>query len=207
MNLSAKNILAAVLSAVIVTSLCACRDGQNSSDGSVDAVSSVVEDASMQTLVDSNMDYLVEQSERFYNIYLRCNAETEEYEYSLLAEDENGFKYAPVKEFSTISELKAETEKYFTKEGAQKLFYDTALNGPIPYYKEQDGKLVVIADYMSVGENKWVKGSAKITEENKNTATVNVRYKDIYDLDKSADFSVVNDNGTLKITDILYNLK
>ena len=60
---------------------------------------------------------------------------------------------------------------------------------------------------MSVGENKWVKGSAKITEENKNTATVNVRYKDIYDLDKSADFSVVNDNGTLKITDILYNLK
>ena len=207
MNLSAKNILAAVMSAVIVTSMCACSNGQSSSDGSLGAITPVSENASMQTLVDSSMDELVEQSERFYNIYLRCNAETEEYEYSLLVEDENGFKYAPVKEFSTLSELKAETEKYFTKEGAQKLFYDTALNGPIPYYKEQDGKLVVIADYMSVGENKWVKGSAKITEESVNTATVNVRYKDIYDLDKSADFSVVNDNGTLKITDILYNLK
>lgn len=207
MNLSAKNILAAVLSAVIVTSLCACSDGQNSSDGSLGATTPVSENASMQTLVDSQMDDLVEQSERFYNIYLRCNAETDEYEYSLLAEDENGFRYAPVKEFSTLSELKAETEKYFTKEGAQKLFYDTALNGTIPYYKEQNGELVVIADYMSVGENKWVKGSAKITEENSNTATVNVRYTDIYDLSKSADFSVVNDNGTLKITDILYNQK
>ena len=207
MNLSAKNILAAVLSAVIVTSLCACSDVQNSSDSSVGTTTPVTENASMQTLVDSQMDDLVEQSERFYNIYLRCNAETDEYEYSLLAEDENGFRYAPVKEFSTLSELKAETEKYFTKEGAQKLFYDTALNGTIPYYKEQNGELVVIADYMSVGENKWVKGSAKITEENSNTATVNVRYTDIYDLSKSADFSVVNDNGTLKITDILYNQK
>ena len=207
MILSVKNILAAVLSAVIAASICACSDVQNSSDSSVGTTTPVTENASMQTLVDSQMDDLVEQSERFYNIYLRCNAETEEYEYSLLAEDENGFRYAPVKEFSALSELKAETEKYFTKEGAQKLFYDTALNGTIPYYKEQNGELVVIADYMSVGENKWVKGSAKITEENSNTATVNVRYTDIYDLSKSADFSVVNDNGTLKITDILYNQK
>ncbi len=207
MNLSVKNILAAVLSAVIATSLCACSDGQKSSDSSVTTTSPVSENASIKALVDSNMDNLVEQSERFYNIYLRCNAETEEYEYSLLAEDENGFRYAPVKEFSTLAELKAETEKYFTKEGAQKLFYDAALNGLIPYYKEQNGKLVVIADYMSAGENKWVKGSAEITEEDGNTATVNVKYTDIYDTSKSADFSVVNDNGTLKITDILYNLK
>ncbi len=208
MILSVKNILAAVLSAVIATSLCACSDGQKSADSSVGSTTSPVsENASIKSLVDSEMDELVEQSERFYNIYLRCNAETEEYEYSLLAEDENGFRYAPVKEFSTLSELKAETEKYFTKDGAQKLFYDAALNGLIPYYKEQDGKLVVIADYMSAGENKWVKGSAEITEEDGNTATVNVKYTDIYDTAKSADFSVVNDNGTLKITDILYNLK
>lgn len=212
MKTTTKKIIVTITAvAAIVTSLCACSDEQTSSvgsNGSVGATTSVEENASMQTLVDSQMDNLVEQSERFYTIYLRCKAETEEYDYLLLVEDGNGFRYAPVKEFSSLSELKTETEKYFTAEGAEKLFYKTALEGVVPYYKEdENGKLVVIADYMSAGENKWVSGSAKITEEKDNTATVNVKYTDIYDLSKSADFSVINDNGTLKITNIVYNLE
>ena len=212
MKTTTKKIIATITAiAAITTSLCACSDEQTSSvgtNGSVGTTTPVTENASMQTLVDSQMDNLVEQSERFYTIYLRCKIDTEEYDYSLLVEDGNGFKYAPVKEFTSISQMKAETEKYFTEEGAEKLFYTTALEGVIPYYKEDDnGKLVVIADYMSVGENKWVSGSAKITEENDNTATVNVKYTDIYDLSKSADFSVINENGTLKITNIVYNLE
>lgn len=203
MNTFTKKIIVTITAlAAMTTSLSACSGNNETSIGATTAPN---ENATIETLIDEQMPALIEKSEAFYDIYLRCNPETENYDYNTLPEDENGFRYAPVKTYKSIKEMQEDTEKYFTADGAEKLFYSVALKGVIPFFVDDSGQLKVIADSMSAGENKWDTSSAKITSSDEKSAVVYVEYMDIYDTAKSADFTVVNDKGTLKIDNIVYD--
>lgn len=205
MNTLTKKIIATFTAiTAMATSLCACSGNNNIGETTAPVAD---ENATIETLVEKQMPTLIEKSELFYDIYLRCNPAVEDYDYNSLPEDENGFKYAPVKNYKSIKELKEDTEKYFTADEAEKMFYSVALEGVIPYFIDDGGQLKVIADSMSAGENKWDTSSAKITSSDDNSAVVYVEYMDIYDTAKSADFTVVNDKGTLKIGNIVYDNK
>ncbi len=133
------------LAAVMSVLLCGCGNNVVSTDvnsSSADSTSSTQaettkteessEPADINTLIESDMPQLVEKSEYFYSVYLRCRIETEEYDESAVEPDENGFRYVPVTAYPSVDEMKADTEKYFTKTGVDTLFYSVALTVIFP---------------------------------------------------------------------------
>lgn len=159
-----------------------------------------------EQVVFEHIDELVNKAEYFFGIYNRCLAKTVDYDYDSLPEDENGFRYAQVTEFNSLSDMKSVTEKYFTKEYAEKNLYGIALNPDLPYYKEEDGQLMVIADAEFAGENRWDITSARILSCDTEKAVVSVDYLDLYDCMKRAEFTLVINEKSIKIDDIKLNL-
>ncbi len=66
---------------------------------------------------------------------------------------------------------------------------------------------MVIIDAMTAGENNWDTTSIKVKSSDTESAVVTVEYTDLYDGQKMAEFSVVIEDGTLKIDNVTYNLE
>lgn len=218
----------------VVLSLTACTDSgnvssansQQSSVSSADTAQSSTEESKSDSSTEnpdstgeqSQSDGMTEQSaidsiaeltenfERLYSVFIRCKAETEEFDYDSLPEDEQGFRYAPVSEFGSITEMKADAEKYLTAEYAKAELYSVALNEELPYYKESDGKLFVIADVVTGGENFWDATSATVLSCDNDSAVVSVEYQDNYGGEKRCEFTLVIDNGSVKIDKAVMDL-
>ena len=72
-------------------------------------------------------------ADKFYAIYNRCSLPVDN---SASVTDDNGFCYSPVESvYDTLASLKADTEKYFTKEYLDSTFYKN-LADETAFYKE-----------------------------------------------------------------------
>lgn len=77
-------------------------------------------------------------ADKFYAIYNRCSLPVDN---SASVTDDNGFCYSPVESvYDTLASLKADTEKYFTKEYLDSTFYKN-LADETAFYKDINGKL------------------------------------------------------------------
>ena len=76
-------------------------------------------------------------ADKFYAIYNRCSLPVDN---SASVTDDNGFCYSPVESvYDTLASLKADTEKYFTKEYLDSTFYKNLCgrNRIVQGYKRQ----------------------------------------------------------------------
>jgi len=210
-----KKTLSIILSILITAVCCSCTtDNNNSSGGTVSSeISESAEnsDSKITTITEdvaiNSAKELIPEAEYLYTLYFRCKADTEEYDYNSLAPDENGFRYAAIKDFNSISAMKEETEKYFTADYCEKNFYKIALNGDIPFFKDEDGVLKINVDAQSAGENTWNLTAIEILSNDGTTAKISVPYTDIYDSRKRAEFTLVLcDDGNVKINEWVLNL-
>lgn len=92
-------------------------------------------------------------ADKFYAIYNRCSLPVDN---SASVTDDNGFCYSPVESvYDTLASLKADTEKYFTKEYLDSTFYKN-LADETAFYKDINGKLYKNTDAVSDGKNIWI---------------------------------------------------
>ena len=114
---------------------------------SEDKTTALTEEAAKET-VKLNMPI----ADKFYAIYNRCSLPVDN---SASVTDDNGFCYSPVESvYDTLASLKADTEKYFTKEYLDSTFYKN-LADETAFYKDINGKLYKNTDAVSNGKNIW----------------------------------------------------
>ena len=86
-------------------------------------------------------------ADKFYAIYNRCSLPVDN---SASVTDDNGFSYSPVESvYDTLASLKADTEKYFTKEYLDSTFYKN-LADETAFYKDINGKLYKNTDAVGI---------------------------------------------------------
>ena len=128
-------------------------------------------------------------ADKFYAIYNRCSLPVDN---SASVTDDNGFSYSPVESvYDTLASLKADTEKYFTKEYLDSTFYKN-LADETAFYKDINGKLYKNTDAVSDGKNIWDTTACVIS--------------DITDTGFTATVPYLLDNGTYKINSWTLNL-
>ena len=131
-------------------------------------------------------------ADKFYAIYNRCSLPVDN---SAAVTDDNGFCYSPVESvYDTLASLKADTEKYFTKEYLDSTFYKN-LADETAFYKDINGKLYKNTDAVSV-----------ISDITDTGFTATVPYLDLYEAHRSAKIEYLLDNGTYKINSWTLNL-
>lgn len=204
-----KKKIAIIALAVAVTALTACaaenasseETGQESSTAVTSEVKSgtvLTEDTAKET-VKLNMPI----ADKFFAIYNRCSLPVDK---SVSVTDDNGFTYSPVESvYDTIDSLKADTEKYFTKEYLESTFYKN-LADETAFYKDINGKLYENTDAVSDGKNIWDTTACVITELTDTGFTATVPYLDLYEAHRSARIEYVLDNGSYKINKWEMNL-
>lgn len=195
--------------AVIATMLTACSAENTSSGKVVEENSSTVssEINAPATLTEDSAKETVKLTmpiaDKFYAIYNRCSLPVDS---SVSVTDANGFAYSPVESvYSTLDALKADTEKYFTKDYLERSFY-LNLSDETAFYKDIDGKLYENTDAVSDGKNIWDTTSCVISDISETGFTATVPYLDLYEAHRSAKIQFVPDNGTYKINDWEMNL-
>lgn len=165
---------------------------------SEDKTAALTEESAKET-VKLNMPI----ADKFFAIYNRCSLPVDK---SVSVTDDNGFTYSPVESvYDTIDSLKADTEKYFTKEYLEGAFYKN-LADETAFYKDIDGKLYENTDAISDGKNIWDTTACVITELTDMGFTATVPYLDLYEAHRSAGIEYVFDNGSYKINKWEMNL-
>ena len=140
-----KKKIAFIISVVITTLLTACATENTSSTATVQDRNSAVSSKEAVSLTENSAKETVKLTmpiaDKFYAIYNRCSLPVDS---SVSVTDANGFAYSPVESvYSTLDALKADTEKYFTKEYLERSFY-LNLSDETAFYKDIDGKLYTI---------------------------------------------------------------
>lgn len=202
-----KKLLLVLLTAAMAITACGCSDGGSSSTVESGTSASLSEDGGIteQAALDS-VEKLVENYDRFHKMYGYCVIETEDYDYDSLPVDEaTGNKYAPVKAYGSIAEMKADTEKTVTAAYAEKNFYATAFNEEAPFYKEQDGKLYVNAEPLNLVYT-WDNTSKKVISADSDKVVISLEYQDNYGEEKRGEFTLTVDNGSVKIDAVTLDL-
>ena len=205
-----KKKIAIIALAVTVTMLTACA-AENVSAGetgheSSSAVSSEVksESALTEDTAKETVKLIMPIADKFYAIYNRCSLPVDS---SVSVTDANGFAYSPVESvYDTLNALKADTEKYFTKEYLKSSFY-LNLSDDTAFYKDIDGKLYENTDAVSDGKNIWDATSCVITDISDTGFTATVPYLDLYEAHRNARLEFVLDSGTYKINRWEMNLE
>ena len=204
-----KRILSITSLILTIATLTACSSGIATSDNTESsavsnnsiessAVTSLTEDTAKE-IVKTNMPI----ADKFYAIYNRCNLPIDE---SVSMTDDNGFSYSPVESvYNTLSSLKEDTEKYFTKEYLEGSFY-LNLADETAFYKDINGKLYKNNDAVSDGKNTWDAASCVISDLTDNSFTATVPYIDLYEAHRSAKIYYVLDGESYKINKWLMNL-
>ena len=165
---------------------------------SEDKTAALTEESAKET-VKLNMPI----ADKFYAIYNRCSLPVDN---SASVTDDNGFSYSPVESvYDTLASLKADTEKYFTKEYLEGAFYKN-LADETAFYKDIDGKLYENTDAVSDGKNIWDTTACVITELTDMGFTATVPYLDLYEAHRSARIEYLFDNGGYKINKWEMNL-
>lgn len=142
-------------------------------------------------------------ADKFYAIYNRCSLPADN---SASVTDDNGFCYSPVESvYNTLASLKADTEKYFTKEYLDSTFYKN-LADETAFYKDINGKLYKNTDAVSDGKNIWDTTACVISDITDTGFTATVPYLDLYEAHRSAKIEYLLDNGTYKINSWTLNL-
>lgn len=121
----------------------------------------------------------------------------------------NDCDYAKVadSDFDTIDKVKAETEKYFTKNYADKNLYSKAFDSEYPIYKEFDGKLYVNIDGGGDGGYDYSADSSTLKSADNGKYTVTVDCIDNYETAYTATLEFVIEDGSIKIDNAVYNEK
>lgn len=201
-------VLLSVCTALITAGLSACSKNSDNSEGSAGSESSVSSEVQSEALTEvSAKQYTAEImpiADKFYAIYNRCSLPVDS---SVSVTAANGFAYSPVESvYDTLDALKADTEKYFTKEYLKSSFY-LNLSDDAAFYKDIDGKLYENTDAVSDGKNIWDATSCVITDISDTGFTATVPYLDLYEAHRSARLEFVLDNGTYKINRWEMNLE
>lgn len=202
-----KKKIAFIISVVITTLLTACATENTSSTATVPDRNSAVSSEEAVSLTENSAKETVKLTmpiaDKFYAIYNRCSLPVDS---SVSVTDANGFAYSPVESvYSTLDALKADTEKYFTKEYLERSFY-LNLSDETAFYKDIDGKLYENTDAVSDGKNIWDTTSCVISDISENGFTATVPYLDLYEAHRSAKIQFVSDSGTYKISNWEMNL-
>lgn len=194
-------ITVAVLTACAAENVSSGEAGQESStavSSQVNSGAALTEDTAKET-VKLNMPI----ADKFYAIYNRCSLPVDK---SVSVTDDNGFAYSPVESvYDTLDSLKADTEKYFTKEYLESTFYKN-LADETAFYKDINGKLYENTDAVSDGKNIWDTTACVITELTDTGFTATVPYLDLYEAHRSARIEYVLDDGSYKINKWEMNL-
>lgn len=170
----------------------------SSAVSSEDKTTALTEEAAKET-VKLNMPI----ADKFYAIYNRCSLPVDN---SASVTDDNGFCYSPVESvYDTLASLKADTEKYFTKEYLDSTFYKN-LADETAFYKDINGKLYKNTDAASDGKNIWDTTACVISDITDTGFTATVPYLDLYEAHRSAKIEYLLDNGTYKINSWTLNL-
>lgn len=139
---------------------------------------------------------IIPTADRFYAIFNRCELHVDD---KTVYEDDNGFRYSPVKgSYQTLEELKEDAEHYFTKEWLDGNFY-LNLDEDFAFYKDIDGVLCKNIDAESKGENVWSPENSEITAVSDEEFTAAVPYVDVYETPRTAEVKAVNEGGEWKI--------
>ena len=205
-----KKKIAIIALAVTVTMLTACaaenvsaveagHESNSAVSSEAKSESALTEDTAKET-VKLNMPI----ADKFYAIYNRCSLPVDS---SVSVTDTNGFAYSPVESvYDTLDALKADTEKYFTKDYLESSFY-LNLSDDTAFYKDIDGKLYENTDAVSDGKNIWDTTSCVITDISDTGFTATVPYLDLYEAHRNARLEFVLDSGTYKINRWEMNLE
>lgn len=170
----------------------------SSAVSSEDKTTALTEESAKET-VKLNMPI----ADKFYAIYNRCSLPVDS---SVSVTDANGFAYSPVESvYDTLDALKADTEKYFTKEYLESSFY-LNLSDDTAFYKDIDGKLYENTDAVSDGKNIWDTTSCVISNISDTGFTATVPYLDLYEAHRNAMLQFVLDGDTYKINSWEMNL-
>ncbi len=170
----------------------------SSAVSSEDKTTALTEESAKET-VKLNMPI----ADKFYAIYNRCSLPVDS---SVSVTDANGFAYSPVESvYDTLDALKADTEKYFTKEYLESSFY-LNLSDDTAFYKDIDGKLYENTDAVSDGKNIWDTTSCVISDISDTGFTATVPYLDLYEAHRNAMLQFVLDGDTYKINSWEMNL-
>lgn len=204
-----KKKIAIIALAVTVTMLTACaaentpsavsQQESSSAVSSEDKTTALTEESAKET-VKLNMPI----ADKFYAIYNRCSLPVDS---SVSVTDANGFAYSPVESvYDTLNALKADTEKYFTKEYLESSFY-LNLSDDTAFYKDINGKLYKNTDAVSDGKNIWDTTSCVISDISNTGFTAIVPYLDLYEAHRNAMLQFVLDGDTYKINSWEMNLE
>ncbi len=205
-----KKKIAIIALAVTVTMLTACAAENTPSAVSQQESSSAVsseaksESALTEDTAKETVKLIMPIADKFYAIYNRCSLPVDS---SVSVTDANGFAYSPVESvYDTLDALKADTEKYFTKEYLESSFY-LNLSDDTAFYKDINGKLYKNTDAVSDGKNIWDTTSCVISGLTDTGFTAIVPYLDLYEAQRNARLEFVLDNGTYKINRWEMNLE
>lgn len=205
-----KKKIAIIALAVTVTMLTACAAENTPSAVSQQESSSAVsseaksESALTEDTAKETVKLIMPIADKFYSIYYRCSLPVDS---SVSVTDANGFAYSPVESvYDTLDALKADTEKYFTKEYLESSFY-LNLSDDTAFYKDIDGKLYENTDAVSDGKNIWDTTSCVISGLTDTGFTAIVPYLDLYEAQRNAMLQFVLDGDTYKINSWEMNLE
>lgn len=205
-----KKKIAIIALAVTVTMLTACAAENTPSAVSQQESSSAVsseaksESALTEDTAKETVKLIMPIADKFYAIYNRCSLPVDS---SVSVTDANGFAYSPVESvYDTLDALKADTEKYFTKEYLESSFY-LNLSDDAAFYKDIDGKLYKNTDAVSDGKNIWDTTSCVISDISDTGFTAIVPYLDLYEAHRNAMLQFVLDGDTYKINSWEMNLE
>lgn len=205
-----KKKIAIIALAVTVTMLTACAAENTPSAVSQQESSSAVsseaksESALTEDTAKETVKLIMPIADKFYSIYYRCSLPVDS---SVSVTDANGFAYSPVESvYDTLNALKADTEKYFTKEYLESSFY-LNLSDDTAFYKDINGKLYKNTDAVSDGKNIWDTTSCVISDISNTGFTAIVPYLDLYEAHRNAMLQFVLDGDTYKINSWEMNLE
>lgn len=205
-----KKKIAIIALAVTVTMLTACAAENTPSAVSQQESSSAVsseaksESALTEDTAKETVKLIMPIADKFYAIYNRCSLPVDS---SVSVTDANGFAYSPVESvYDTLNALKADTEKYFTKEYLESSFY-LNLSDDTAFYKDINGKLYKNTDAVSDGKNIWDTTSCVISDISNTGFTAIVPYLDLYEAHRNAMLQFVLDGDTYKINSWEMNLE
>lgn len=192
-------VLTACTSDAVSPDLSSTDTSSSAAASSTDSVAVLTEESARETV-----KLAMPIADKFYSIYYRCSLPVDS---SVSVTDANGFTYSPVESvYDTLSALKKDTEKYFTKEYLESSFY-LNLSDDTAYYKEIDGKLYENTDAVSDGKNIWDTTSCVISDISDTGFIATVPYLDLYEAHRNARLEFVLDNGTYKIDNWEMNLE
>lgn len=150
---------------------------------------------------------LFKGAQDYYGYLALGSVKTVDFDYSALAAQDNGCKYAEVNErFKTVDELKAAAQEYYSSAYLEANLY-TCFEGPYELYREIDGRLCLNVDAGGGGGYVYLSDTARLVSSDAQTATVTVDCFDNYNSEYTAEVTLKAIDGSWVIDALTYTDK